>query len=38
MNIKKIQGSEVDLDQSLLEGDSESDTKFKKFVLKGRLS
>jgi hypothetical protein len=38
MNTKKIQGNEVDLNQSLLKGDNESDTKFNKFVLEGRLS
>jgi len=38
MNIEKFQGSEVDFDQSLLQGDNESDTKFNKFVLEGKLS
>jgi hypothetical protein len=38
MNIENFQGSEVDLDQSLLKGDNESGTKFMKFVLEGRLS
>lgn len=32
MDIEIFQGSEVDFDQSLIQGDNESDTKFKKFV------
>ncbi len=38
MNIENFQGNEVDFDQSLLEGDNESDKKFKKFVSEGKLS
>ncbi len=38
MNIEIFQGSEVDFDQSLLQGDNESDKKFKKFVSDGKLS
>jgi hypothetical protein len=38
MNIEIFQGSEVDFDQSLLQGDNESDIKFKKFILEGKLS